>query len=247
MKIKIILTLYDEAMRYKKEYLIDFINGRMRKRDLYIYSVIIGGSWYLGLLIAWIFFPGFYSIFNNTISDLGNPNLNPFPGFQIFTITCLITGIGGIPVSLYLYRHIIRYSRRLAKIAFSLNLTSLISLIMIGIFPNTGNVYYIHSIVAFINFLSSFSYILVYWLGLIFYTRRIPKVERFISNTIIILMISILTVNIFLLFYSTISKIIQIGIISTIILRFSFLEWLFLFTGGFQLALIVILVPNVLK
>lgn len=83
-------------------------------------------------------YPQSYSVLFDWLSNLGNVNLNPL-GAVFFNIGCLITGILLIPfmVNLFRWDRNIIYVRALIILAMILGLFACISLIGVGIFPET--------------------------------------------------------------------------------------------------------------
>ena len=93
-----------------------------------IISVVAGG---IGMVIAYIFFPG-YNFVERMISDLGAG-----PGGLFFNIGLIMSGILGIPFAISLNSSIksAPIDKRLKKCAFIIAILSCVSLSLIGVFP----------------------------------------------------------------------------------------------------------------
>lgn len=82
-------------------------------------------------------FPGPYTPLNNWLSDLGNPNYNP-QGAIFFNLGCIITGILIIPFFIGLSRWKFDDGSKGLTAAQVMGVFSSLSLVMIGIFPETS-------------------------------------------------------------------------------------------------------------
>jgi len=88
--------------------------------------------------ISVAFYPIHYSLIFDWLSNLGNINLNPV-GAMFFNLGCIITGIILIPFILNLYRWKPSeiWSKFLVVLAIILGIFASISLIGVGVFPET--------------------------------------------------------------------------------------------------------------
>ena len=104
------------------------------------YYVIIQLSVFIVLMIvAWVIYPrkNRYSIMRCTISFLGSPDeiRNPH-GWYFFSIALIWKMLTDIPLILYLFRHVTKFSVFGAYVAVLLYGISLLSGIIVGLFPD---------------------------------------------------------------------------------------------------------------
>ncbi|MFX1257340.1 MAG: hypothetical protein ACFFAN_05755 [Promethearchaeota archaeon] len=114
-------------------------------------------------ILAIIFFPGIYNIFENMISELGVG-----PGGIFFNVGIIISSILAIPFYIYFartFRGENGKNKLLVKITIILSVISCISLMMVGFFPaiiENRTIHLIHGGFALICWLSALAYILIF-------------------------------------------------------------------------------------
>lgn len=136
-------------------------------------------------LIAFVLYPASFNPINEWLSNLGNINLNPL-GSYFFNIGCIITGIFLIIFfsGIYDWKPVKIWDKILLIIGMILGIISSISLIMVGIFPETHIQQ--HLIAAAGVFGLMFIIILVINLAL-FYNPKFVRIVAYFGFLVIIL------------------------------------------------------------
>lgn len=142
-----------------------------------IVSMIIGLT---GDLLAALFYPGGYSIFEHMISHLGTLWLNP--GRVFFNLGVILCGLVGIPFDIYLGRVFKNEygESNWIKVAVISNIASSIALIVVGISLSLSLVvedlpFFIHGICAVICFLGAAIYCIIYSSIILKQDQKFPK------------------------------------------------------------------------
>jgi hypothetical protein len=129
-----------------------FFEGNYPKRTLFQKIFPLAAALYFGLLfLAFYFFPAHYSPFTNTISDLGNPILNPV-GFGFFSAAFLYLAVIMIPFYQFIYKHLSKLNTVFARLAIATNVVASSGFITLAFFPNTSDTLAIHLLAAFVSF-----------------------------------------------------------------------------------------------
>ncbi|MBN1802159.1 MAG: DUF998 domain-containing protein [Candidatus Lokiarchaeota archaeon] len=122
----------------------------------------------IGEIIALQFYPEDYNLLSYMISDLGTPEMNP-RGFMFFNIGAMVSGILGLPFSVYIGR--LFQSRQgpsrwitLAKYA---NIVAYIALLLIGVClalsaTKESLFFLLHGVFADVCFLGTATYCVIY-------------------------------------------------------------------------------------
>jgi|GEM_PF-2190865 len=105
---------------------------------LNLFGIFAFISFTLLTFISLALYPGEYSIVFNWLSNLGNVNLNPH-GAVYFNMACIVTGIILIPFIFRLYRWDTGklLERFLLVLTIILGIFAALSLILVGVFPET--------------------------------------------------------------------------------------------------------------
>ena len=129
-----------------------FFEGRYPKRTLFQRLFPLATSVYFSLIvIAYYLYPTSYSPFTNTISDLGNPILNP-DGFGFFSAAFLYLAVIMVPFYQFIYQHLRVLSSRIAKLALVTNFIASCGFIALALFPNTAATLVVHVPAALASF-----------------------------------------------------------------------------------------------
>ncbi|MBD3228121.1 MAG: hypothetical protein GF329_08025 [Candidatus Lokiarchaeota archaeon] len=218
--------------------------GKYSRRYFYSFILPVSFSIFFGFLItARVLFPGFYSILFNAISDLGNPYLNPFPGWFFFSLAFWSLALLYPPLFLYLHRKLMKIHTIEAKIGTVGNYISIIGMILLGIFPNISETIIMHTIAAMLSFGGLGIAIIFYWLGVVH--DSIQKALHYHHLGILM----ILTIITFLLTAISFFGVVQIGteIFSAQFLwlfEFPFWEWTLFIILAVQLFFIGLIIPE---
>lgn len=122
----------------------------LRNVQLYIW-IVFSGLVFVSIL-AQVLFPGTYSIFSNTISDQGSPQLNPL-GSIFWRIGVIINGLAHIPYLLYLTRRFAQIHATKARNFKIISITAALAFSGVGIFPlDLGLIHYIMALIAFLGY-----------------------------------------------------------------------------------------------
>jgi len=195
------------------------------------------------LIISRIAFPGFYSITTNAISDLGNPILNPFPGWFFFSLAFWSMAILFPPLFLYLHHRLIKIHKIEATLGTISNFVSIFGMILLGIFPNLPEIMTIHLIAAVLSFGGLGLAITFYWLAIIH--DSIQKAMRYhhLGIVMILVIITFLLAAIsFLGIFEISSEIFLIDI--AWLLNYPFWEWVLFILFALQLFFIGLIIPK---
>ncbi len=140
----------------------------------------------IGSIIAAVFSPEGYTIWNNWISDLGTSAHTPAP--YLYDIACILAGTLTIPFTFYAekllapmpktvenLRKTSRLRLRIGGFALVFNLIGNVSYIGVGIFSGDRNYYGLHNVTSALAF-GGFAFG-AFFLGLliVFYDTKIPK------------------------------------------------------------------------
>ncbi|MHA1749790.1 MAG: DUF998 domain-containing protein [Promethearchaeota archaeon] len=143
-----------------------FFMGNISKKILLEFFFPILLVAYVGLLIiSRVLFPNDYMITSNTISDLGNPNLNPI-GWLFFSLSFMQLSILLIPFYQYVYKKMRLISPHLSKVSLIFNFISSAGFVMLSLVPNTPDKISVHEIAAMLSFGGMIFAGLLYWVSL---------------------------------------------------------------------------------
>ncbi|MFX0103838.1 MAG: hypothetical protein ACFFCS_30025, partial [Candidatus Hodarchaeota archaeon] len=148
---------YIESFPYLKDMfqliqLEKIFKGKFPKKLLLRKLFPISTGIYIGLMfLAGLLFPSPYSITMNTISDLGNPILNP-TGWLFFSGSFAFLALILIPFCTFVYRRLTPMDKLLPKIGLGANIASSIGLGMLAIFSNIDSFLFIHGLAALMAF-----------------------------------------------------------------------------------------------
>ncbi len=130
----------------------DVFTGFMPKRTLFQRFFPIGIATFIGMiLLAYINFPGMYSAATNTISDLGNPGLNP-AGWFWFSAGFYFLSFMLVPFYTFVHRRLKPRGTFIARVALMGNVGSSIGFGMLATFSNMHETIDVHLVAAFFSF-----------------------------------------------------------------------------------------------
>jgi hypothetical protein len=120
----------------------DIIFGKFTENLLNYYIIIQLGIFVILMISAWLVYPkrNHYSIFRCTMSYLGSPEENHNPrGWYLFSIALIWKMITDIPLMLYMYRHLSKFSIFAAYFSVLFYGITILSGIIVGLFPDKEN------------------------------------------------------------------------------------------------------------
>ncbi|MHA1650572.1 MAG: hypothetical protein ACTSYB_10305 [Candidatus Helarchaeota archaeon] len=199
---------------------------------------IVFGIFSILMISAILYYPHPYSFTADTISNLGNPVLNPFPGWLFFSLAFWYLAFMLPPIFLYLHKRLLHLSKNLARIGTLFNFCSLIGMILLGFFPNLENLLLIHATAASLAFGGAVFGCIFYWVTMI--KEAMMKAFKYRHLTII----SILFVITILLSLILLLGIIQIIGTSILQLEFPFWEWTLFIILIIQFLIFILIIPE---
>ncbi|HME51358.1 MAG TPA: DUF998 domain-containing protein [Candidatus Lokiarchaeia archaeon] len=132
-----------------------FFEGDYKKRTLFQRLFPLAASVFFALLVLAYYLFNMngtrYSPFTNTVSDLGNPILNP-SGFGFFSAAFLYLAVIMIPFYQFVYKHLRVLNKFLATLAIVTNMVASGGFIALALFPNTSQTMAVHIPAAFASF-----------------------------------------------------------------------------------------------
>ncbi len=171
--------------------LSDFFNGTYQKKTLFQRMFPLAAGVYAGLLfLSWLLFQGYFSLTKNTISDLGNPFLNP-AGHWYFSAAFIYLALFMIPFYRFVHKRLAPLARIPARLGLLANLVGSGGFVALAIFPNTLETISIHLPAAVVSFGGLVVGGLIYWNIIVkdaivkIGTRRIIPIAGALTNIVI--------------------------------------------------------------
>ena len=214
-----------------------FLEGYFKKKTLFQYVFPISAGIFLVFLLASdLLFAGTYNLAENTISDLGNPLLNP-DGWIFFSIGFLFLAGVFFPFGMFVYQRLRTVDTFLSKFGFFANLTSSGGMVMLALFPNIITTLTIHIIAAVLSFGGIIIGGIFYWIIILkdaIIRKSKNRVLAFLGMSFMVLIgITITQLIDFITFnFKTHSE------------AFSVWEWILFFTVGTQTFLLFYLIRD---
>ncbi|MBN2151906.1 MAG: hypothetical protein JW839_10695, partial [Candidatus Lokiarchaeota archaeon] len=168
-----------------------YFEGAYPKKTLFQrMSPFVGGIFAGLVLVSWLLFPGLYSLTTNTISDLGNPVLNP-SGFWFFSAAFIYLAFSLFPFFQFVHKRLAPMGRLFAKMALVANLVSFGGLLALATFPNLPETLSVHVPAAVASFGGLVFGGLFYWIIIVkdailkTGTRRIIPIVGALTNVVV--------------------------------------------------------------
>lgn len=115
-----------------RKVVLQILNGFYSQKVNIIYIFFVLLFYIIGCIFSLIFFPGQYTILNNSISELGSTESNP-EGCWIFKVNLIITGFFLVINFLFLYKRL--KSTYLLRLSIFLCVIGIIGLALTAAFP----------------------------------------------------------------------------------------------------------------
>nr|MDO8110120.1 DUF998 domain-containing protein [Candidatus Sigynarchaeota archaeon] len=174
-----------------QETLEHFIQGKYPKKTMFQKLFPLSSSVYAGLMLAaWLLFPGTYSLTTNTISDLGNPVLNP-TGYLCFSIAFIYLAFMMIPFYQFIHKRLQPIGKILSRIALIINMVGSCGFIALALFPNTAATLRVHLPAAIVSFGGLVFGGLLYWVIIVkdaivkTGTKRVIPIAGALTNIVV--------------------------------------------------------------
>jgi hypothetical protein len=159
-----------------REVLGRVISGRYSTRTSWLY---VSSSYaFLVVFLFWSlsFFPGEYSVFANAVSNLGDPIMNPWPGWAIFTAGICAFGCLMLPHAIYSYRRIATFKPGWARSFLVASVIGNAGYAGVGLFSEAPSTIVPHAIAAAMAFGGLISAAALSW------SPAVARVKRTTSN-----------------------------------------------------------------
>ncbi len=171
-----------------------FFSGHISKKSFKILIPCYAILFFTFMILSAIVFPGGYNPLLETISSLGNPSENPFPGWLFFCLAFWSLSILFIPFYLWIYRRMKKIHWIAADLALLASMISSLGMILLGFFPEGYNTQNMHNLSAALSF-GGFIFSSVFsWIPMINDSRRNEEEKRNFSPIIVALMVIILSI-----------------------------------------------------
>lgn len=195
------------------------------------------------LILSGILYPEEYAITSHTISDLGNPQLNPFPGWFFFSLSFWILGLSFIPLFMHLHWSIVVLHKIEAKTGTSFNFIAAIGMILLGFFPNLPETDLMHIIAAVLAFGGLTAAIIFYWSAVIH--DSLQKALKY-HHLAIVMILSLITLLLAAILFLGVVQISATYFLSEEVwfLDFPFWEWMLFIVISIQLLFVGFIIPD---
>lgn len=197
-----------------------------------------------GAFLLWsvAFFPGEYSIFLNAVSNLGDPFLNPWPGWGIFSAGICTFGFLMIPHAIYIYKRISILAQKWATRFLVASIIGYAGHVGVGVFSEAPATLCSHAIAAAMTFGGLLSAAMFSWPAI---TRVIKQNNnnrsRMTFAMIFMIMIVSTTTTFVMTFIGAITGAAR-GVMDTGLLSMLFWEWMLVLVLALHVFLLTALV-----
>jgi hypothetical protein len=222
------------ASKFLEFYQGEFSKNFMKK----ILIPLTFGVFLIFLIISYLLYPLPYDITTDAISNLGNPVLNPFPGWFFFSLAFWYLALVFPPFIFYLHKRLLHLSTKGTKVGTLFNVTSVIGMIMLGIFPNLDSTNLLHNISAILAFGGLVAGCISYWTAMI--KEAVVKAMKY-RNLAIVLILLLITALFSLILIMGLVSILNVFPLQ---LDFPFWEWTLFIILAFQLLLFILIIPD---
>ena len=228
----------------KSNKFFEYMKGNISKKFIFqIYLPLLMLTHYGLIFISWLLFPTDYTLFSNSISQLGIPILNP-SGWFLFSLDCWVISILTIPLVIFTYHRMKAFRKNIVKLAATSYMISTIGSFIIGFFPNYDGVIIFHEIFAIITICGSIISLMLYFVVII---RDILKTKKRNHNYLIFCCILMIIIILSISIGIVISQrwlIFQGAGFMSLLFGFPFLEWLLSFVLIFESIFIMFMTPS---
>ncbi|MFX0100128.1 MAG: hypothetical protein ACFFCS_11155 [Candidatus Hodarchaeota archaeon] len=221
------------------KYLKGEIAPRMLRVNLFLAVVLYGSL----ILISIAVFPGGYNLTEYTISSLGNPHVNTFPGWLFFSIAFWVLTIMLLPFFRFVHSKLKKYTPKFAQCFLISSIIVDIGLILLGFFPEFPPTIFFHMIATMMSFGGFFVAAIFSWFGLYFLGKGSEGARKTFVFASLIVMVTTFGGS---LLMGCISYLInQMGLLEGTILSNVFIwEWCLFFAVGLYIILLEIIISR---
>nr|MDO8083372.1 hypothetical protein [Candidatus Sigynarchaeum springense] len=170
------------------------VSGRYSARVSWIYASLVHAILAAFLIWSLSFYPGEYSMFSNAVSNLGDPLLNPWPGWAVFSAGISTFGSLMVPHVLYLYRKLTAMDRKWGRRFLVTSVIGNAGNVGVGMFSEASATLVPHVIAAALVFWGLFSAAACSWPPLIALVRRLPSGRRYRCSVAVLASMLLVTV-----------------------------------------------------
>ncbi|MEX2680904.1 MAG: hypothetical protein Q6373_004845 [Candidatus Sigynarchaeota archaeon] len=129
-----------------------FLSGAFPARYAIPYVIVVYATFTTLILISTRFYIGDYSFVTNSVSNLGDPLLNPFPGWLFFSMALWSFGFMAMPLFLYQGKRLVAGQRHRAIIFMVFSTIACAGSIGVGIFSEVEETFPSHVVSAVMAF-----------------------------------------------------------------------------------------------
>lgn len=222
-----------------KKYLGGEISPKALRINLLLTLLIYGGL----IVVAIAVFPGEYDLTRYTISSLGNPDLNVFPGWFFFSIASWVLAIMLLPYFRFVHAKLRKYTSRFARDFLFFAIVTDLGLVLLGFFPEFPPTASLHAVATVMSFGGFFLAAIFSWIGLYFLGKGSQGGrKRFVLGSLAVMVVAfcgsiVMAISSFLLQHA--------GILEGSLLANVFVwEWTLFFAVGLYVLLLEIIVSR---
>ncbi len=209
-----------------------FIVGAFPARYALPYLILVYAIFIGLILVSVSLYPGDYSFLTNAVSNLGDPLLNPFPGWLFFSVALWSFGFLAMPIFLYQFRRLLACQRHFAILFIVLSSIACAGSVGVGFFTEVYATFGAHVVCAVMVFGGLFFAAIVSWVPcLAGAVRSQPRPVR--NARLAITIVQMIVVATTATVTGTVFAQEEIhGIVGVGFLSITFWEWMLLFCIG---------------
>ncbi|HME52751.1 MAG TPA: DUF998 domain-containing protein [Candidatus Lokiarchaeia archaeon] len=225
--------------------ILAFFTGQLSKKSFLILVPVLIAVFYALMVTSAILYPNQYDPITMSISSLGDPDKNPFPGWIFFSLAVCWIAITMLPFYVRVFRQLRHISGKLAEIDLIFCVISSVGLFLLGCFSERTPTEIMHYIAAGLAFGGFFLAASLWWILIGRYLKTTNQCGGTASMVIFVIMVVSLSSAIAGLAISQIlaspSNFIDA---SSWFLQFAFWEWTCVNTINIQLILLAFIIPG---
>ncbi len=215
-----------------------FIAGAFPARYAFPYLIFVYATFIVLILTSDLLYNGDYSFFTNSVSNLGDPLLNPFPGWFFFSLALWSFGFLAMPIFLHQFRQLIANQRHFSVLFLVLSLIACVGSVLVGTFSEIDVMIGAHVVSAVMAFGGLFLASIVSWVpcfagAVRSQPRRVRNARLVISVVQVIVVAFTVTMTIMVYAQEEFLGIVGIGFLSI-----TFWEWMLMFCLGIHVFLL---------
>ncbi|MBN2150115.1 MAG: hypothetical protein JW839_01590 [Candidatus Lokiarchaeota archaeon] len=219
---------------------VRFLSGAFPARYALPYLATVYATFICLIIVSDLLYPVDYNFFSNSVSNLGDPLLNTFPGWLFFSLGLWSFGFLAMPLFLYQARGLKAGQRHFAAVFLVLSTAACAGSIGVGIFSEVAETVVAHVISAVVAFGGLFLAAIASWVPCFVGAAR-ARLKRLRVLRLAISTVQLATVAI------TVAATVVVyvreevfGIVGAGFLSVTFWEWMLLFCLGIHTFLLTV-------